>query len=125
MNKEELTKYLENYKFDSKFLQEKIQEVNILTKSINNDKNMSFMLPTLKYEQEQIAKIIERNKEIEALIYKLPQPYQTVIYFKYISSFSFYEIADKLEFSSKRIYQLHSEGLDKLLEILWNKNNKN
>lgn len=118
MNKEELKKYLENYKFDSKFLQEKIQEVSILTKSINNDKNMSFMLPTLKYEQEQIAKIIERNKDIETLIYKLPQPYQTVIYFKYISSFSFYEIADKLEYSSKRIYQLHSEGLDKLLEIL-------
>lgn len=118
MNKEELKKYLENYKFDSKFLQEKIQEVSILTKSINNDKNMSFMLPTLKYEQEQIAKIIERNKDIETLIYKLPQPYQTVIYFKYISSFSFYEIADKLEFSSKRIYQLHSEGLDKLLEIM-------
>ena len=65
MDKEELKKYLENYKFE----------------------------PTLKYEQEQIAKIIERNKEIETLIYKLPQPYQTVIYFKYISSFSFYEIA--------------------------------
>ena len=79
---------------------------------------MSFMLPTLKYEQEQIAKIIERNKEIETLIYKFPQPYQTVIYFKYISSLSFYEIAGNLEYSSKRIYQLHSEGLDKLLEIL-------
>ena len=93
MDKEELKKYLENNKFDSKFLQGKIQEVSILTKSINNDKNMSFMLPTLKYEQEQIAKIIERNKDIETLIYKLPQPCQTVIYFKYISSFSFYEIA--------------------------------
>lgn len=39
MDKEELKKYLENYKFDSKFLQEKIQEVSILTRSINNDKN--------------------------------------------------------------------------------------
>lgn len=38
MDKEELKKYLENYKFDSKFLQGKIQEVSILTKSINNDK---------------------------------------------------------------------------------------
>lgn len=76
------------------------------------------MLPTLKYKQEQIAKIIERNKNIETLIYKLPQPYQTVIYFKCISSLSFYEIAGILEYSSKRIYQLHSEGLEKLLGIM-------
>ena len=61
---------------------------------------------------------INWNKEIETLIYKLPQPYQIVIYFKYISSFSFYEIAGNLEYSSKRIYQLHSEGLEKLLEIM-------
>ena len=39
MDKEVLKKYLENNKFDSKFLQGKIQEVSILTRSLNNDKN--------------------------------------------------------------------------------------
>ncbi len=51
MDKEELKKNLEHFKFDYKYLREKMQEVSHLTKTINEDKNLAFMFPTIKYEQ--------------------------------------------------------------------------
>lgn len=118
MDKEELKKNLEHFKFDYKYLREKMQEVSHLTKTINEDKNLAFMFPTIKYEQGQVSEILEKKKTLEQLIQKLRQPFQTVLYFKYISFLSFYDIAEKLEYSTKRVYQLHSEGLDELLKIV-------
>ena len=45
-----------------------------------------------------------------------PQPYRVIFYLKYISLLTFDQIADKLNYSTKRIYQLHNEGLDIIIK---------
>ena len=62
--------------------------------------------------------IIEKKKNIESLIQSLSQPYKTIMYMKYVSFMTFDEIASKMNYSTKRIYQLHSEGFSRLLDIV-------
>ena len=66
----------------------------------------------------EISKIVKKKKYIETLFQKLIQPYQILMYLRYISFLTFDEIADRMNYSTKRIYQLHTEALNKLLDVI-------
>ena len=63
-----------------------------------------------------------KKKRIDQLIERLNQPYRIIMYLKYITFLTFDQIADQMNYSTKRIYQLHSEGVNKLQELINNEN---
>lgn len=127
MNKTELKKYLDDYWFDNQYITQKIKELEDTKK--RNDKILDLSLlsnnihaSTLYQESQQqeenrLKELLSKKQQIEENIGKLSQPYKTIMYFRYICFLNFDQIADKTNYSTKRIYQLHSEGLLKLLDI--------
>ena len=120
MLKEELKRLLEDYWYDNQYLKEKAKEVESIDTLMHFDKNSDFIKNTKKYEESEMSKIIEKKKYIERLIQKLNQPYRTIMYFKYITSLTFDQIAARMNYSTKRIYQLHSEAINDLLKLIDN-----
>ena len=126
MNQEEMKALLEGYWYDCQYLDEKIKElekINIQYNQVNTlyEENHSSNIDCKFLIQNVISLIkpIENKKlYIERSIQKLPQPYKNVIYFKYIRNYDNNQIADKLNYSINRIYQLHKEGLIKLQLIM-------
>ena len=118
MSKEELKTLLENYWYDKHYLTEKIKEIEVIDNLISKGQSSEFMLSTKKYEENEMSKIMESKKYIESLLQQLPQPYRTIMYMKYITFLTFDQIADRINYSTKRIYQLHGEAMNKLLVIV-------
>lgn len=115
MLKEELKIMLEEYWYDNQFLKEKAKEVEAMDTLIRMGKGSDFIATTKQYEVSEMSKIIEKKKYIEGLFQNLNQPYRTIMYMKYIVFLTFDQIADRMNYSTKRIYQLHSEALSILL----------
>ena len=129
MTKEPL-KRLESYKYDLQFHKEKTEELEKLKQEITKiqliiyDKTKKHIEATIEESQlsrlkstygEELSTLnaIEASKKnIEKQIESLQQPYKNILYLRYIKDNSFDEIASKMNYSSKRIYQLHKEALD-------------
>ena len=94
---------------------EKAKEVETMNKLILAGKGSNFLSTTKLYEEAEMSKIIEKKKHIENLLQNLSQPYRTIMYMKYITFLTFDQIADRMNYSTKRIYQLHGEAINKLL----------
>ncbi len=120
MSRSELKELFESYWYDNKYLEEKFKEVELFNKISMNQCDPSFLTDTKENEKLEIKKILEKKKYIETLIQKLQQPYRTILYMRYISFLSFDQIADKIHYSTKRIYQLHSDALNQLKSIISN-----
>lgn len=118
MNKEELKNKLEEYKYDNKYLEEKTKEIDSINHLIKIGKSSNLIITTKRQKEIEISKILKKKKYIETLFQKLIQPYQILMYLRYISFLTFDEIADRMNYSTKRIYQLHTEALNKLLNII-------
>lgn len=118
MLKEELKKLFEDYWYDNQYLKEKAKEVESIDTLMHFDKNSDFIKNTKKYEESEMSKIIEKKKYIEGLIQKLNQPYRTIMYMKYITCLTFDQIGVRMNYSTKRIYQLHSEAITILLKSI-------
>lgn len=131
MNKEQLKIFLEEYWYDNQYMSEKLKEIEkiksqkqkISTYEIKHldDKNS----PLIIAEQQEniiLRNIVKKKQKIEELIASLNQPYKTILYFKYICFLTFDQIADKMNYSTKRIYQLHGDALGKLTQIYNEKN---
>ncbi len=126
MTKQELKQMLESYRFDMQYLEEKIKELEKTKKQIelflksNTDKANSSEIYSVYIEKQNreqaIVKIaLEGKKYVENAIQTLSQPFKTIVYLRYVGNLTFDEIAAKMNYSTKRIYQLHSEAMEKLL----------
>ena len=115
MNREKLRKLFEEYWYDNQFVKEKMKEINSIDKQIQEGSKSEILIRSKEYETAEITKVIEKKKYIESLFEALPQPHRTVMYMKYVSFLTFDQIADRMNYSTKRIYQLHAEALDTLL----------
>ncbi len=122
MTKFELQKYLESYQYDLQFVQEKIKEEERINKMMQTDADLQFIAYNKQHGQEQIKKILDKKCYIENMIQDLKQPYVNVLYLKYICFYTFDQVAGKMNYSTKRIYQLHNEALNKVLENLQKQN---
>ena len=133
MTKEKIKYLLESYKYENQFLREKKSELNKLNEQylrsleklkpiIIDENNQIFNDAMERYKSEysviedEISKVITKKKEIEMLIEDISQPCRNVLYFKYVKCFSVEEIADKMNYSTQRIYQFHDKGMKELTE---------
>lgn len=131
MNKENsLVVDLESYKFDYQYFLEKSDDLKALKKKIENlfvqlndmrikkqdtkeiNEKLQIIIKQQDVEQKKLLKLLSKKQKIEKRIEKLTQPYRNVFFLRYIRGNSFDEIAAKMNYSTKRIYQLHKEGLD-------------
>ncbi|MDR2047569.1 MAG: DUF1492 domain-containing protein [Clostridiales bacterium] len=63
-------------------------------------------------EEKFLLAALEKKHILERKLNEMKQPYRTILYFRYIHNMSFKEIANKMNYSDKRIYQLHREALE-------------
>lgn len=103
-----LKELLESFKYDNQYLEEKINEISLVK---NSNSRMDLYQMTKNYEEKQIKRIIDKKQFIENSFQELKQPYQSLLYMKYIGLLSFDEVADKMKLSKSRIYQLHKNAL--------------
>lgn len=118
MLEKELVKELDSYKYDMQYLEEKKQNIENMKLELNmysNDERMvnkvNRILEKIANEERRILLIEESTKKIEDEIDALNQPYKTIMYYRYIKGYTFDEIALKMNYSTKRIYQLHKEAI--------------
>jgi len=119
MDKNELKQLLDSYAYDVQYLREKSQEIEFINK-LKNEGDAEVINQTLEQEKDKLKKIMNKKKNIENLFDSLSQPYHTVMYLRYIRAQNFDQIAYKLDYSTKRIYQLHSEAINKILSKINN-----
>lgn len=118
MTKEELKSLFEDYWYDNQYLKEKSKEIMTTNNYLANTDAKNFFDDSINYEKQQIALILHKKQHIESLIQTLNQPYKTLMYLKYITFLTFDQIADRMSYSTKRIYQLHNEAINKILDNL-------
>lgn len=124
MDRTTLKAQLDEYIFDYQYLKAKISELERYDKLIINSTSKTPLEENKRYEEEKMLKFMEKKRNIESTIDLLEQPYKTIMYLKYICFSTFDQIADKMNYSTKRIYQLHSLALDKLVAKLGEKDAK-
>ncbi len=120
MTKFEIQKLFESYKYDLQFIQEKVKEEEKLSKIMQADSTTQLVSYNKQFGQEQIRSILDKKHYIESIIQNLEQPYRNVMYLKYICFYTFDQVAGKMNYSTKRIYQLHNEALGIILLNLEN-----
>lgn len=128
-NKNELIRQLEELKHDAMYLDEMKSlmeaEDNNLTKIYTNLRHMKEMdldvgnldvkvksiLEKFVKGEKNLIHALEKRQGILTKIDTMSQPYKNVLYFRYVGMCTFDEIADKMKYSTKRIYQLHQSAL--------------
>lgn len=118
MTKDELKYLLESYWYDDQYLREKAKEIEETENLLKAYKNLNFIQENRNHDVEQMTKIMEKKKYIENILEKLNQPHKTIMYMKYITFLSFDTIAERMNYSIKRIYQLHSEAMNLLIVMI-------
>lgn len=131
---EQELKELKSYAYELQYYNEKLKDMEKLTKVINELKSkLSDMkikgydttltvieLNNLEDKQVLLSKtlsnILNKNQKVESKIEDMFQPYKNILFLKYVKNLSFDEIATKMNYSSKRIYQLHKIAVSMYLE---------
>lgn len=75
------------------------------------DIKLEKFLEKLIEEEEYLIETIEQRQKIQQRIQHIEQPHRNILFFRYICGKTFEEIAGKMNYSTKRIYQLHKESL--------------
>ena len=127
--KSKVIEELESYIFDCQYFLEKSKDAESIKKEIDktlhriNDmklknfdtKEVEGRLGILIENQAKYEKSLQRlivgKEDVEHRIENIPQPYKNILFLKYIKGNSFDDIALKMHYSAKRIYQLHKEGI--------------
>lgn len=141
MNQNTLIKELENYKYDFQYYLEKSKEIDKLKNEIQKSyerlqdmmakkldtgdltKQLQLIIDKQSKEEDFLLSILSKKQEIERRISSLDQPYKNIFFMKYINLNTFDEIALKMNYSTKRIYQLHKKGLNIYCERYLNEQN--
>ena len=129
MRRGKIIKELENYKYDYEYFVERFKnakEFKTIINILNNktqivaDSKKSLELEEIEKEQideeNALLNMIKQKHAVEERIDKLQQPYKSVLLYRYVSLYSFGEIAQKMNYSTKRIYQLHQKGVELYIE---------
>lgn len=119
---------LKNYYFEKQYIVEKLESLKQTRKFLNtlkgeDDFNMEFIegISEIKEnEYKNLKDILEKLQNIENKVKLVEYPYRSVLYYRYIKGFDFKRISQKLNYSLKRIYQLHKEALIKYQNISTN-----
>ncbi len=130
MNKNEAKEILESYVYDMKFYDEKnnerekrkekvlqsirrVKELEAQTdcKAAEARRSLERMLEIEAKEESVLVDILTKKQLIEEIIGRLCSLDRTLLYMRYIQRYTFDQIAYKLNYSTKRVYQLHNVAL--------------
>ena len=130
MNKEHhLIKELKNFCYDTQYLKEmktlieqedfginkiysSLQQMKILKIETDElDLKLKNVIDKLFQEETNILTALENKQKIHRQINSIEPPFRNVLYFRYICNNTFSEIAFKMNYSTKRIYQLHKKAI--------------
>lgn len=132
MSKDEIKKILTNVKYDKQYYSEKCNAAKKIAKEIDNltvafsQQNvqncvmieMAEIIDALRAQCTEInakaSKILGNVRKVEEMIEQLDYPYKSVMYFRYIIGHDFGKIAQLMNYSDKRIYQLHAIAIELL-----------
>lgn len=131
MDKKMMIEELESYKYDYEYFFERFNNAKKLDEVISqldsrikeiyrmgfaSDSKLNKQLLNIKEEQIEEERVLlamlSKKRKIERMIDSIGQPYRSVLLYKYISLYTFDEIALKMHYSTKRIYQLHKKGIE-------------
>lgn len=131
MTKDKIIKELESFIFDYQYYLEKAKEIekikeqtkmsmnrlkelkenNLPTECLDN--SIVQIMQKQADEEEMLLAILNKKQKIEKFIQGVEQPHRNILYLKYVRFYTFDQIAGKMNYSTKRIYQLHSSAIDK------------
>jgi len=126
MKKSGIKTLLEELEFDNKYLNRKLKEIDKIKRQIReipSDKEARPLKEIVANETKRLKKFIAKKEKVEDLIESLCQPYRTLMYLRYMNFLTFDQVAREMNYSTKRIYQLHNEGLDLLEKNVQNSSN--
>lgn len=121
---------LKNYIFDKQYLLEKTEETENLKQQIgkltiqiedakkkqvenhNAENKLKILINKLNTLQDDIINLVSKRTNVEDIIDSIVPPYRNILYLKYICNYTFDQIAFKMNYSTKRIYQLHKAALE-------------
>nr|DAG67130.1 MAG TPA: Protein of unknown function (DUF1492) [Caudoviricetes sp.]DAM92534.1 MAG TPA: Protein of unknown function (DUF1492) [Caudoviricetes sp.]DAO90035.1 MAG TPA: Protein of unknown function (DUF1492) [Caudoviricetes sp.]DAU72853.1 MAG TPA: Protein of unknown function (DUF1492) [Caudoviricetes sp.] len=63
------------------------------------------------------AAIFDEQMQIEIAIHKIPQPWQLVLAYRYLTGMPWRKIEDMTHYGYPRLQQLHREGLEKIRSV--------
>ena len=66
----------------------------------------------------EVRKLIQTQREIETAINRVPEPYSTLLYGRYINLCTWERLAVQMNYSSKQIRRLHGYALVCIADIL-------
>lgn len=132
MNREDIKRDLENYAYDFEYYIEKTKEcekfkdethraiMRIKMLNEHNRKNsvnetqsaIDNIIEQVVGNEGTLIGIMRKKQNIEKVIENLNQPDRTIIYLRYLRFYTFDQIADKMHYSTKRIYQLHAIAIE-------------
>lgn len=129
MNTNSIIEELESYIYDHQYYLEKKKDVETLKVELDKlirkihdmkakcydtsatESQIEEINKSLQIEENRILKIAKNQELIETKIENMTQPYKNILFLKYLKGYSFDQIASKMNYSSKRIYQLHKDAI--------------
>jgi DNA-directed RNA polymerase specialized sigma subunit len=129
-NKNKLIKQLEELKQDCVYLEEmkgfmetedlsltkiytNLRHMKELDLNVGNlDERIKHVLEEFVKSEKRVIKALEKRQLMLTRIDTMDQPFKNVLYFRYVCMKTFDEVAMKMNYSTKRIYQLHQKALD-------------
>lgn len=137
MNREDIKRELENYAYDFEYYVEKTKEcekfkdethraimrIKMLNEHTGNggvnetQTAIDNIIEQVVGDEDTLIGIMRKKRNIELVIENLNQPDRTIIYLRYLRFYTFDQIADKMHYSTKRIYQLHAIAMENYVKV--------
>ena len=128
MSNEEAKKELIDFLYEIDFYNEKCKEIESMRGRVKKitesaktavgcEDNLFKLIDRQTEEEFALIKIYDKKKKLEEKIDQLGQPHKNVLYFRYILRLNYDQIADRMNYSVKRIYQLHSEAIKMYVKL--------
>lgn len=82
------------------------------------DKAVAELVDAREKSEAEVAQLEDLETEIICTIKKLREPYHTLLYERYINGLTWEQIAVRMNYSYRRVTQLHGEALKLLKDCL-------
>ena len=110
---EEMKGFMESEDASLTKIYTKLRQMRELDLDVGNlDERIKFVLEEFVKGEKRVIKALEKRQLMLSRIDKMNQPFKNVLYFRYVCMKTFDEIALKMNYSTKRIYQLHQKALE-------------
>ncbi len=115
MDIKKIKQILESYRFDRKYFDNILNEIKELEKKASEvnleiDK-LRFLERRLVVANKISSSVVDKVERIERIIDSLPPPIRNVLFYRFMRGYRVDRIANIMNYSAQRIYQLQSIGI--------------